>query len=231
MADNKEQSKLNIYQKLQKVRFELSQIDLKKSGKAVAKDGTLRYEYFELGDFMPHITKLCFENRLTPKFNFSLENAILSIVDNDDPEINLTFEMPVQVPSILMCNEMQNIGGAKTFAKRYLYFDAFEINETETLDGSEPDQELVEGNKKIDKAAVTVIKKILKETEADETKFLEWVGASKVEEIKNKHLGICMKKLREKQKERADQLENKEKYTEQNKEKEKENIIPEYLDF
>lgn len=229
MAENKEQPKLNIYQKLQKVRFELSQIDLKKSGKAVAKDGTLRYEYFELGDFMPHITKLCFENGLTPKFNFSLENATLSIVDNDNSEVNLSFEMPVKIPSILMCNDMQNIGGAKTFAKRYLYFDAFEINETETIDGSEPDPELVEGNKKIDKAAVMVIKKILKETEADEVKFLEWVGASKVEDIKNKHLGICMKKLREKQKEKADQLESKEKYTQ--KDKEEEETIPKYLDF
>ncbi|AQR95526.1 ERF family protein [Clostridium saccharoperbutylacetonicum] len=221
-----EQPKLNIYQKLQKVRFELSQIDLKKSGKAVTKDGILRYEYFELGDFMPHITKLCFEHGLTPKFNFSLENAILSIVDNDDPESNLSFEMPVKIPSILMCNDMQNIGGAKTFAKRYLYFDAFEINETETLDGSEPDQEAIEGNKKIDKAAVMVIKKILKETGADEAKFLEWIGAPKVEDIKNKNLGICMKKLREKEKEV--QLENKEKSIQQNEEKE---IIPSNIDF
>lgn len=224
-----EEKKLNIYQKLQKVRFELSQIDLKKSGKAVTKDGVLRYEYFELGDFMPHITRLCFENGLTPKFNFSLENAILNIVDNDNPEINLPFEMPVKIPSILMCNEMQNIGGAKTFAKRYLYFDAFEINETETIDGSEPDTEMVEGNKKIDKAAVMVIKKILKETEADEAKFLEWIGASKVEDIKNKNLGICMKKLREKQKEIAEQLESKEKSTQQDKEKE--DTIPECINF
>jgi len=229
MEDNKEQPKLNIYQKLQKVRYEISKKELKKSGKALAKDGTLRYEYFELGDFMPHITELCFENGLTPKFNFSLETATLAIFDNDTPDVSLLFEMPVQVPSILMCNEMQNIGGAKTFAKRYLYFDAFEISETETLDGSEPDPELVEGNKKIDKAAVMVIKKILKETEADEAKFLEWVGASKVEDIKNKHLGVCMKKLREKQKEKADQLESKEKSTQQDKEKE--DIIPDYINF
>lgn len=198
MDENKEQPKLNIYQKLQKVRYELSQKELKKSGKALAKDGTIRYEYFELGDFMPHITSLCFENGLTPKFNFKIENATLIIVDSDSPDINLPFEMPVQIPSILMCNEMQNIGGAKTFAKRYLYFDAFEISETETLDGSELDEDLIEGNKKIDKSAVTVIKQLLKETGADEPKFLEWVGATKVEEIKNKHLSICMKKLREK---------------------------------
>lgn len=205
MPEKTEQPKLNIYQKLQKVRYELSQKELKKSGKALAKDGTVRYEYFELGDFMPHITNLCFENGLTPKFNFKLENATLIIVDNNNPEINLPFEMPVQIPSILMCNEMQNIGGAKTFAKRYLYFDAFEISETETLDGSEPDQDLIEGNKKIDKAAIVVIKQLLKETESDEPKFLEWVGATKVEEIKNKHLAICMKKLREKKEQIEDE--------------------------
>lgn len=205
---DKEQPKLNIYQKLQKVRYELSQKELKKSGKAVAKDGTIRYEYFELGDFMPHITSLCFENGLTPKFNFTLDNATLIIVDNDNLDINIPFEMPVKIPLILMCNDMQNIGGAKTFAKRYLYFDAFEISETETIDGSAPDEDAIEANKKIDKAAIMVIKKLLKETESDETKFLEWVGATKVEDIKNKNLSICMKKLNEKKEQIEEEKES-----------------------
>lgn len=222
MPEKIEQPKLNIYQKLQKVRYELSQKELKKSGKAVTKDGVVRYEYFELGDFMPHITSLCFENGLTPKFNFTLENATLIIVDNDNPEINLPFEMPVKIPAILMCNDMQNIGGAKTFAKRYLYFDAFEISETETLDGSTPDEDAIEGNKKIDKAAVMVIKQLLKETESDEPKFLEWIGANKVEEIKNKNLSICMKKLREKK----EQIEE-----EKNQLKKEEKEFPKELDL
>ena len=39
-----EQKQLNIYQKLQKTRYELSKKEIKKSGKAIGKDGKVRYE-------------------------------------------------------------------------------------------------------------------------------------------------------------------------------------------
>lgn len=193
-----EQKQLNIYQKLQKTRYELSKKEIKKSGKAIGKDGKVRYEYFELDDFMPHITELCFKNGLTTKFNFNLENATLEVIDSDDPGVKEIFEMPVKVSAIMLCNEMQNIGGTKTFSKRYLYSDAFEISESEIIDSSEPNVEAIEGNKKIDKSAVFVIKKLLDETHSDVDKFLEFAGAKRVEDITNDILGECMRMLNKK---------------------------------
>ena len=53
-----EENKLNIYQKIQKARVELQNSKLKKSG----KNDFSKYEYFELGDFLPNINKICDEN-------------------------------------------------------------------------------------------------------------------------------------------------------------------------
>ena len=216
-----EQKQLNIYQKLQKTRYELSKKEIKKSGKAIGKDGKVRYEYFELNDFMPYITELCFENGLTTKFNFNLETATLEVIDSDDPGVKEIFGMPVKVSAIMMCNEMQNIGGAKTFSKRYLYSDAFEISESEIIDSSEPNIEAIEGNKKIDKAAVFVINKLLEDTKTDVSKFLGWCKVDKVEHIPNMMLASCMKELKDK----------KAKIEKAQQEKAKENIIPNEIDF
>ena len=45
------EKQLNLYQKLQKVRVELQNSKLKKSGKNTFS----KYEYFELGDFLPKV--------------------------------------------------------------------------------------------------------------------------------------------------------------------------------
>ncbi|VYU03043.1 recombinase [Clostridium butyricum] len=195
-------SELNIHQKLQHARYEISKKEIKKTGKCVAIDGTVRYEYFELNDFMPYVIEVCFKYGLSTKFDFGLEVATLIITNCDNPEDTIDpFKMPVKVPEIMMCNEMQNIGGAKTFAKRYLYSDAFEISQTDIIDSSEPNEEEAEGIKKISKAAVFTIRRLLEETETDEEKFLKWVHVSSIEDIKNKNLGIVMKKLNEKKEE------------------------------
>ena len=45
---------MSVYRKLQAVRYELSKLNLKKSG----KNKFAGFEYFELGDFMPTAHKL-----------------------------------------------------------------------------------------------------------------------------------------------------------------------------
>lgn len=217
-------SELNIHQKLQHARYEISKKEIKKTGKCVARDGTVRYEYFELNDFMPHVIEACFKYGLSTKFDFGLEEARLIITNCDNPKDTIDpYTMPVKVPEIMMCNEMQNIGGAKTFAKRYLYSDAFEISQTDIIDSSEPNEEDLEAKKKISKPAVFTIRKLLEETESDEEKFLKWLHVDKVEDIKNRDLALAMRKLSEKKEEiakkAADEIESHK----------KENELPEEL--
>jgi hypothetical protein len=190
-----EETKLNVYQKLQKVRKELLDAALKKTGKAKGKNGELRYEYFELKDILPDITKLCDKYNLFPKFNFGLENAELLIIDSDKPEDVIPFPMPTKVSPLIMCNEMQNIGGAKTFAKRYLYFDAFEIAENDETEVKSTEPGALE---KINSVQLKVIKQLIEETGTDEVQFMTWAKVDDLKDMTVSKLPSAMKLLNQK---------------------------------
>ena len=78
------EKQLNLYQKLQKVRVELQNSKLKKSGKNTFS----KYEYFELGDFLPKVNELCEKYNLSTIFQFTKEQADLIIIDVDDTEMH-----------------------------------------------------------------------------------------------------------------------------------------------
>ncbi len=75
---------------------------------------------------------------------------------------------------------------------------AFEIAESDIVDGGEIDQNSEHGKKKIDKAAAFVINKLIDETKTEKSKFLEWIGVAKVEDITNDCLSTCMSQLNKK---------------------------------
>lgn len=186
--------KLNIFQKLQRSRVELQQKKLKKTG----TNKYSNYDYFELGDFLPAINEICNNNGLATIFQFTKELATLDVIDVDNLESKLQFSTPVEIANLKGCSDIQNIGGTQSYCRRYLYIMAFEIAESDIVDGGEIDQEKEQGKQKIDKAAVFVIKKLIDETGTDLDKFLEWAGATNVESITNDLLGACMKQLNKK---------------------------------
>lgn len=173
-------SQENVYKKLQTVRYKLSQEKMKKSGKAKGKDGKVRYDYFELSDFLPKIEELCFNEGIAPIYNFGDLKATLKIVNLDNPNDYIVFSMPVKVSQLLMCNDMQNIGGAKTFAKRYLYFDAFEIAENDETEVRSTQPGALE---KINSVQLKVIKQLIQETNTDEFQFMTWCKVDDLKEI------------------------------------------------
>ena len=66
---------MSVYKKLQKARLALVQTALKKSG----KNKFAGYEYFELGDFLPAIQKICNDVGLCGVVSFNKEDAYLVI--------------------------------------------------------------------------------------------------------------------------------------------------------
>lgn len=60
---------MNIYKKIQKVKLELSQRELKKSGENTFS----KFKYYELGDFLPSIIELCDKYGLFTKIDFENE--------------------------------------------------------------------------------------------------------------------------------------------------------------
>lgn len=186
--------KMNVYKKLQKCRVEIQKADLKKSG----ENKFSHYTYYELGDFLPKINELMDKYNLTGIFNFNLEEASLTILNTENVEENIVFTTPVSVAELKGCYAIQNIGATQTYARRYLYVMAFEIAESDVLDESEHDEELIFKGQKIDLVKIQTIKSMLEKTKSDEKLFLKYYKIKKVEDITNGNFVAIMKTLQDK---------------------------------
>ena len=132
---------MNIYQKLQKARVELQELDLKKSGKNTYSNFT----YYELGDFLPAINKLCNKHGLFTKFNIvtnkRVEKAVLSVLDAEKPVDKLDFisntaevEIGRKKDGRGGAQPIQNLGGKITYMRRYMLMTAFEMVESDRVE-------------------------------------------------------------------------------------------------
>lgn len=158
-----EETKNNLYAKLNVVRLELSK-EMNKSGKNTYS----KYDYFQLKDFMPRAIALCNENGLFTKFWIDKEKQELpsktttTYINNDEGEIveevitkeeNFTyteyanllvidvetgeedlFKKETANVSLQAAQPIQNLGGKSTYMKRYMYMDVFEINENDAVE-------------------------------------------------------------------------------------------------
>ena len=193
------EEKLNLYAKLQKVRVELQQSDLKKSGENTYS----KYKYFELGDFLPRINELCDKYGLNTLFNFSKDMAKLTIVNVDNIEEFEVFTTPVEIASLKGGTAMQNIGATQTYARRYLYVMAFEVAENDLLDAGAIDHDAEIAKEKISNIKAAIIKKAIDDTETDLSKFLQYFNVKKVEDITEGQFVTVMQMLDKKKEEKA----------------------------
>ena len=189
-----ETKKLNIYQKIQKARVDLQNKDLKKTG----YNKYSNYKYFELGDFLPHINDICNEIGLYTEFSYEEKLATLTIYNTENLEEKRIWTTPVEVATLKGCSTIQNIGGTQSFARRYLYMMAFEIAETDVIDGGAVDEDAELGKQKIGQAHVLTINSLIQETGTNKKEFLAWAGVNRVEDIKNEAVGTCLTMLKKK---------------------------------
>lgn len=143
---------MNIYQKIAKVRVDLQNLNIKKSG----FNKFANFDYFTLEDILPTINKLMKDNGLLSMFSMGTINSSLVIVNVDDPNEMVTFECPNADADIKGCTPVQCLGGEITYLKRYLYLNAFEIVEGDVLDALVGTDQLVT-DKKQDKLANKVV--------------------------------------------------------------------------
>ncbi len=121
---------MNVFEKLSKARAMLQQKPLKKSG----KNHFAKFEYFELGDFLPHINSIFAEVGLVSKFILTKRYACLSIINTEQPNEQIKFLMPVAEADIKGVSPIQSLGGQQTYMRRYLWLSAMEIVEHDALD-------------------------------------------------------------------------------------------------
>ena len=131
---------MNIYQKIAAARIRFQEQGVKMSG----KNTFAGYAYFELSDILPAINRLGHELGFICRVSFSENDAILEIIDMDDPKEAMAFYSPMSTAALKGCHEVQNLGAVETYIKRYLYQNAFEIVECDALNGTqgkhEPDK-------------------------------------------------------------------------------------------
>ena len=122
---------MSVYKKLQQARMLLQGTKLTKSG----KNKFAGYEYFELGDFLPAIQKICYEIGLCGIVSFNHEMAYLQINDVEDGT-SIMFTSPMSSAALKGCHDVQNLGAVQSYLRRYLWTNAFEIVEHDVLDAT-----------------------------------------------------------------------------------------------
>jgi hypothetical protein len=122
---------MSVYKKLQQARMLLQNTKLTKSG----KNKFAGYEYFELGDFLPAIQKICHEIGLCGAVSFTEHMAYLQINDVEDGT-SIMFTSPMSSAALKGCHDVQNLGAVQTYLRRYLWTNAFEIVEHDALDAT-----------------------------------------------------------------------------------------------
>lgn len=94
---------MNVYEKIQKVKMDLLNSNLKKSG----ENKFSGFKYFELADFLPTIVRLCNGARLFTAVSFNNELATLTIVNAEAPEEIVTYTSPMKDLELKGCNSVQ----------------------------------------------------------------------------------------------------------------------------
>ena len=132
----------NVYEKLQKARIELQSTELKKSG----HNKFAGYKYFELGDFLPTIQNIFLSNGLFGHISFNTELAVLNIRAVDKPDESIQFLSPMSSAALKGCHDVQNLGAVQTYLRRYLWVNAMEICEHDSLDAVTGESEVKKPN-------------------------------------------------------------------------------------
>jgi hypothetical protein len=128
--------------------------NLKKKGKNTFS----KYDYYTPDQVSELVIGACHEVKLFPKFDLKRNElgivGTLSIYDieakDERGESPVVFEMASDIPSIKATNVSQQLGGAMTYTKRYLFMNAFDIADNNL------DFDTTENTKKQEKQKATI---------------------------------------------------------------------------
>lgn len=135
-AKTENYSDMNVYKKLQMVRMDFANSNVKKSG----VNRFAEYKYFELADIVPTANMLFakYSCLLVCAFDKGFANGILYNTDSPDECICFGFEMKqldiISAEGKRKMNEMQALGSEITYARRYLYQLVLDIVESDAIE-------------------------------------------------------------------------------------------------
>lgn len=178
---------MNIYEKLQNMRVELQQKNIKKSG----KNKFAGYDYYELSDILPPINELQAKYKTCSYVTFSKEEATLTIVNAEQLEEKIEFTSPMAELTLKGTHPIQNLGGIETYQRRYLYMTAWEIVENDYFDSVQGK----ETPKKSTPASKSLTQKTSSELNQSITEYSE-IAQKPIVEINKELIKIVNKQLK-----------------------------------
>ena len=200
----KKEEVLNLYQKIQRCRVELQSLNLKKSG----KNKFANFDYYELADFLPKVNELFDKYKLFSQFTLKSEVATLEVYDTETDK-SVVFSSPVAEVNIKGSNAIQNLGGANTYMKRYLYLNLLEIVESDSFDAVSGKEQPKKGvtftpNTKDQEKEIlnlmTQMKDLIIETNSDFEEIYKYYKVKDSSSMTLNQLEDCVKNLEQKKK-------------------------------
>ena len=164
---------MNIYEKLQKARVELQDLNLKMGGYNKFAD----FKYFELKDFLPEINKIFNKLKLFSKFDLLENEGVLTIINAEKPDEKEKFVTPKITVEMKGQNGLQQIGSTHTYLKRYCYYNALEIIINDEVDATIDKDKSENQNSNFAKKQTTKTKK---ETSKEEEKIKKENGIKEI---------------------------------------------------
>lgn len=179
---------MNLNESIIKIRVELQNAKLKKSG----KNKFAGFNYFELADFLPKLNELMLSEGLNDRFYIKDDLATLEIQKGQEVNIYtmpfVMFETPTnrredkttgEVYEVKSMQDIQYLGALNTYYKRYLYLNAFGITDGEIIDSM--NNEEIKSEPKATAKQIELLLKIYKDDNL--SKLLELNNIKKIEDI------------------------------------------------
>lgn len=124
----------NLNESIIKIRVDLQNSKLKKSG----KNKFAGFDYFELADFLPKLNELMLEEGINDNFKITNEVASLTLIKGEERQEYtmpfVLFKTPLNKSGQPSMQDIQYLGALNTYYKRYLYLNAFGITDGEIID-------------------------------------------------------------------------------------------------
>jgi hypothetical protein len=130
---------MSVYRKLQAARAEFLSMPVKKSG----KNKFAGFEYFELSDFIPTVSKLFDMAGLCGVVRFTDTEASLTVYDADG-DGSIVFTSPLVMAENAKGQAIQSMGSTHTYFRRYLWLLAMDIVEVDLVDAAAPAEKVAQ---------------------------------------------------------------------------------------
>ena len=203
---------MNLNETIIKIRVELQNSKIKKSG----KNRFAGFEYFELADFLPKLNELMLDYGVNDRYTINNDLAKLELIKGEERQEYtmpfVIFPTPLNKNGTPSMQDIQYLGALNTYYKRYLYLNAFGITDGEVIDSMDSANLqkgiTIKASGNIEKKTLDLLSKMSElelDTNSDHEEILKYYKVESNQDMTLEQLEDCIKTL-EKKKQKQNML-------------------------